>query len=213
MKKLNGKEIFLGMIGILTLVVLIIGATFAYFSASVTSDKDITGQSYEFDMSLTVTRVDPATAPAKGDKLIPLTESDIGAAVNAGCVDKNNYTVCQIYQLSFRNGSSEAVTLSGNLTASQNDFSNLYYNVTTIGGAKSTLAAGTPISGLTPVTTGLTNLVINPGDSTMYLMVYIKNDPANNQPDDQAKNFIGTLTFTDVTSSSGKIQATFSIGG
>ena len=42
-KKNNGRGIFYGVIGVATLVVAIIGATFAYFTATGTDNGTITG--------------------------------------------------------------------------------------------------------------------------------------------------------------------------
>ena len=39
----NGRGIFYGVIGVATLVVAVIGATFAYFSASISSAEDVIG--------------------------------------------------------------------------------------------------------------------------------------------------------------------------
>ena len=41
MENNNGRGIFYGVIGVATLVVAIIGATFAYFSANISSDNQV----------------------------------------------------------------------------------------------------------------------------------------------------------------------------
>ena len=41
MENKNGNGIFLGVVSVATLVVAIIGATFAYFSASITGDNTV----------------------------------------------------------------------------------------------------------------------------------------------------------------------------
>lgn len=214
MENKNSQGIFLGVMGVATLVVAIIGATFAYFSASVSGNAPVNAESYKFAMTLSVTPTDPATTPSKGDKLIPLTETDISKAVTAGCADKNGYAACRIYSLEFNNTGSSAVTLNGTLTPTSNDFTSLKYSVTAIDGAKSTLAAGTSISGTTAVSTGLTGLVIPANTTkTMYLMLYINNDTEANQPNDQGKSFSGTLTFNDASGGTGKLEATFNTTG
>ena len=53
MENNNGRGIFYGVIGVATLVVAMIGATFAYFSASISTDGDpITFNSTTIDLSL-----------------------------------------------------------------------------------------------------------------------------------------------------------------
>ncbi len=214
MENKKGQGIFLGVIGVATLVVTLIGATFAFFSATVTGNAPVNVESYQFAITLGVAPVDPATTPAKGDKLIPLTETDIDKAITAGCVDSNNYAVCKIYELTFVNSGSTAVTLSGGLTSTSNNFATLKYSVTAVGGAKNTLTSGNAVASQgSEVTTGLTNLTIPTGPSTMYLMLYIPNNTTANQPNDQAKSFVGTLTLADTNAASGgKLQATFTTG-
>ena len=54
MENKKGSGIFLGVVSVATLVVAIIGATFAYFSASVSSNEGAIGATaYEFDVKVT----------------------------------------------------------------------------------------------------------------------------------------------------------------
>ena len=181
---------------IIATVFLVLGATFAYFSASVTGNNTVNVVSYKFDITLTITRVNPATQPAKGYGMIPLSESNIATAINAGCVDSNGYTACTIYDLTFTNNSGAAVTLDGGLNVVTNNFANLKYSVTALGENKTNLHAGNAV-GNSVITDGFTNLTIPIGVSTMYLMLYIENDPSNNQPNDQGRTFTGSVSFTD----------------
>lgn len=111
----NGKGIFYGVIGVATLVVAIIGATFAYFSATVTptdGSDDISGATNNDiagNMSLTVTRILPANSTGANGAtatkgLVPAnidgTIGQINNAVAAGCVDANNgFTGCHVYKI------------------------------------------------------------------------------------------------------------------
>ena len=66
----RGSEIFLGVIGVATLVVAIIGATFAFFSASTNSDADaISVQSTTLALNYT-----DITGTNLKSALIPATE-------------------------------------------------------------------------------------------------------------------------------------------
>ena len=208
-KKQSGNGILLAILTVATLLVTITGATFAYFSASVSGSGPVNAASYKFNITLTITKVNPATTPSKGDKLIPLAETNLAAAITAGCIDSNGYAACNIYELTFSNTGSGSVTLSGNMTPTTNTFSNLKYSTTAIGAAKSTLSTGTAISGNTAVTTGFTNLTIPTGTSTMYLMLYV-NNVNSNQTNDQNKSFSGTITLNDTTGGSGQLKANFS---
>ena len=58
----KGSGVFYAVVGVATLVVAIIGATFAYFSASQTNNTVITGQTSEAaNLALEVTNLDTAT--------------------------------------------------------------------------------------------------------------------------------------------------------
>ena len=52
MENNNGKGIFYGVIGVATLVVAIIGATFAYFTATATNDNTIAGNAATVGLNL-----------------------------------------------------------------------------------------------------------------------------------------------------------------
>ena len=211
MKLAMSKKTLLGIISIVAVIAVIAGVTFAYFNATVTSNP-ISGETYRFSITMSVTRVDPTSTPSKGHKLIPLTETDIDKAIESGCVDDNGYEVCEIYALTFQNTGSRAVTMSGSMTPISNDFDSIYYDVTNIGDAKTALTAGTQLSGLITVTNGFTNLNIPIGSSTMYLIMYIKNNQTNNQPNDQARTFVGKIDLIDNASDAGRIQASFVAG-
>ena len=62
----NGRGLFYGVIGVATLIVAIIGATFAYFSvsANIANNSDIAGSTVELSdttIAGTLTRVPPST--------------------------------------------------------------------------------------------------------------------------------------------------------
>ena len=110
----SGRGIFYGVIGVATLVVAIIGATFAYFTATVTpadgSDNVAGGTNNNIggSMTLSVTRILPNKASYETTSgtngLIPaVIDGTIGAidkAVKAGCVDPSTgYIGCHVYKI------------------------------------------------------------------------------------------------------------------
>ena len=120
----NGRGIFYGVIGVATLVVAIIGATFAYFTASQSSNAgDITGNAASVSFGLKVEREE--TTDQTNGGLIPMSNSMVESAVNLGgkpggkgasnvaCVDDNGNSVCQIYKVTVTNTSSAALFLDG----------------------------------------------------------------------------------------------------
>ena len=105
----NGKGIFYGVIGVATLIVAIIGATFAYFSATVTSNgSNITGTTLDVSgtaLKLEVTRITFDEASAPSDDLVPanmgtISTSTIQDALDANCENiAGDYTGCHLYQI------------------------------------------------------------------------------------------------------------------
>jgi len=120
-EKNNGKGIFYGVVGVATLVVAIIGATFAYFTATETAGENvITGNAATISFGLSVKK-DTDVDDSKGG-LIPMTDSMVEAAVNKAhaqaCVDDNGNAVCQIYEITITNEGTASMFLDGyvNLT-------------------------------------------------------------------------------------------------
>ena len=129
MENKNGQGIFYGVIGVATLVVAIIGATFAYFSASVTAGNGtdgISGQTLGGEgggaLTLTVTKMAFTGATASSLDLVPaqgLTAANGQAAVTAKCeaavgtytdggsnvTDETVYTGCHLYKIVAKAGS------------------------------------------------------------------------------------------------------------
>ena len=121
--KNNGRGIFYGVIGVATLVVAIIGATFAYFTASATAINNITGNMATISMDLSIEKV---IDPGEATGMIPMSNSMVETAVsgkqtgenatdksNHTCVDDNGNAVCQIYKVTITNKSSATMFTDG----------------------------------------------------------------------------------------------------
>ena len=131
MENSKGRGIFLGVVSVATLIVAIIGATFAWFSASVGSgENDVNLTAYQFDAELTVDRVFPTDENAS-KKIIPFVPDKVlregqGDATNNmnyalneatdKCVDSNGYLVCSLYKITVTNNGSDAIELDGSVT-------------------------------------------------------------------------------------------------
>ena len=127
-QKNNGRGIFYGVIGVATLVVAIIGATFAYFTATATNATNITGNMASVSFGLDVHKV--TTADEKLGGMIPMSNSMVEAAVKGNsksdenastgtpqiCVDDNGNAVCQIYKISVTNNGTAGMFLDGYVT-------------------------------------------------------------------------------------------------
>ena len=131
MENSKGRGIFLGVVSVATLIVAIIGATFAWFSASVSSgENDVNLTAYQFDADLTVERVFP-TAENASKKIIPFVPdkvlreglenetNNMNYALNEAtnkCVDSSGYLVCSLYKITVTNNGSDAIELDGTVT-------------------------------------------------------------------------------------------------
>ena len=173
MENKNGQGIFLGVVGVATLVVAIIGATFAFFSAQAQSGEgDISGQTLGGTeggvLTLEVTRVTFTGATASSTDLVPtnITTSNFATALANKCEstsgeagDTTKYTGCQVFKIEASSGSPmasaslkltslTATLASTNATAS--NVSKYHYIVYTASDDAGTGAA--LIGGASPVT-------------------------------------------------------------
>ncbi len=210
----NGKGIFYGVIGVATLIVAIIGATFAFFSASATNDNTITGQTLDVASSFTlnVEKVNlGGTAPS--NDLVPadLNGGDttgINQALQAKC-EKDGYTGCHLYRITAESGqqlSTASITID-NLTTTAGTKDRWKYSVFTGSEtnaetflkndtfAKATgydMHSGAAVNADTPV--------------VYYLLIYLENTESD-QSGTESGSYSGSVSFK--AAGSGEISASF----
>ena len=179
------------------IIFTIIGATFAYFSASTNSGgNSINGTSYTFNMSLDVTSI------RSGD-LVPTADNLIATSLagNYKCVDQRNYGLCSLYKITFANNST-AETMVGYLKTSSTTYTttNLRYrlydenynSVSDIG------TVGITANTMNYFKSGANNVSVTiPANGTKdyYLVIWL-HDIGENQLEDQNKSYTGSITFT-----------------
>ena len=227
----KGPGVFYAVVGVATLVVAIIGATFAYFSASATvGGEEITGGTQDISGALTadVTAIYDGSEAAAGAGLVPsdITNSAtaINAAVGAKCVSKG-YAGCHLYQIHVKSTTTlDAVELnlaSMTFTKEPTDKASWKWVVyEAADGATSDVTTYT-MTGNSIVDSGdsfaTTNASIRKAgmaantDYYYYLMVYIVNDTEAPQNAGDAKNVLGTYkgTISLAGGTGGKVSATF----
>lgn len=204
----KGQGIFYGVIGVATLIVAIIGATFAFFAASASNDTAINGTTATAaQLTLTVTHTAPATAAA----LIPLDNATqmsdaLGTTKGASCIDSNGNAVCEVYTIQITNGGSATAVLNGtlNLTSTAAMKWKVIPSATTDNSSatvNSTGTAGTIVS----------NLSLGGSQSeTYYVVVWLQEAGSDQTPADANKTFTGVVTF-DGGDNTG-VTATFTAG-
>lgn len=119
-KKFNVNNVFYGVIGIATLMVAIMGATFAYFTATAENTATIGGNMATVGMDVVITKMTKVDETKGG--LIPMSNNMIEQAINKNgnqiCVDDNGNAVCQIYKVTVTNQSSSSMFVDGYVTLS-----------------------------------------------------------------------------------------------
>lgn len=83
---------------VLSILIMLIGSTFSYFSITNRSDDDaLLVEGYKINLALSV------KAKYTGKKLIPTNDKDIMLAYNNKCVDIYGYGACQAYDIEISN--------------------------------------------------------------------------------------------------------------
>ena len=142
----NGRGMFYAVIGIATLVITIIGATFAYLTASTNSDVNaVTATGATISLGYTDIKT------GLKENLIPINEAleqfakggydseDAGTEIDyrfvgineTDCRDVNGNNICSVYQFTVSNPNNgknhSAQKIYGSLETNENTFTNLYY--------------------------------------------------------------------------------------
>lgn len=123
-QKYNINNIFYGVIGVATLMISIIGATFAYFTATATNNTTIKGNMATINFDVKVTKMTVQDESRGG--LIPMSNNMIEQALTknaavAGkgiCVDDNGNAVCQVYKIAVINNSTASMFVDGYVSLS-----------------------------------------------------------------------------------------------
>lgn len=142
----NGKQkngitnIFYAVVGVATLMIAIIGATFAYYTATADNNNVIKGNMATIGFDVSVTKV-LKNDEAKGG-LIPMSNNMVQQALtkNASvdgkgiCVDDNGNAVCQIYRITVVNSSTSSLFVDGYVTLNSGsgtpeDYPDDYYDI------------------------------------------------------------------------------------
>ena len=207
----KGQGTFYMIIAMLTLIVAIVGATFAYFSLQASDENTVKGNAAKVGLSLEVRKV---SVDASGD-LIPLDETLLEKAIagdsateNQMCVDKNGNTVCQVYELKVTNEGTAATAVNGSLTLTAETIKNLKWQIMT--------DASTPVidpgqfKGIKDTEVAKNDTIeANPGSKTYYVMIWI-DETENAQNDSDRGSFTGVVSFTSADGSG--VTGTFSEG-
>ena len=202
----NGKEIFYGVLGVATLIVAIIGATFAYFTATVNDTSTIQGSAATVNLELSVEKVSngkKGLVPQLGKALSSAMKGVDGAGTGEdSCVDANGNTVCQVYKISVTNSGSGDAKLNGTLALEKGSVTNLKW-ATVTGWGTDPVAQGA--KGDNNLDTNVT--VTGGGNKEYYVVIWIEEQEA---PQNDTGNFTGTVSFNNAGGGQG-VTSTFTV--
>lgn len=215
----KGPGVFYAVVGVATLVVAIIGATFAFFSASatVTGNENITGTTAEaVSLGVAVAKVNPTSAELNGklERLVPLNSADdMGSALSNGCIDDNGYTACQVYSVTITSTGAEKVIATPTVQLA-GTFTNLKWQLLT-GASKTDFALDGTFNAVENTTSkALGNVeVTSAAPKVLYFVVWLEN-LNESQNAEAGQTYTGTVTVnaTDAIGNAigGQLSATFS---
>lgn len=129
----KGTNIFLGVIGVATLIVAIIGATFAFFGAEITGGEgNLTTQSTTLALGYSdvTTGLKTALIPAEYWIANHAATDATYLASNDQCIDTNGNQVCSVYDFTIGNpNKTTAQTLHASINAVTNGFTDLFFRI------------------------------------------------------------------------------------
>jgi len=183
--------LMLSVVGVLTLIVAIAGATYAFFQINA-EGVGIGGTAATIDVDVDVT----LSSTAATGKMVPQLDSAIQSAVtgtaNGSCVDGNGNTVCKVYTITVTNNSTSNVSLNGKLTLTAATMQNLKWT----SGTSATAGfdgANAHAKNYVALTNSAVSLAPN-GSATYYVVVWISETKTNQNTTDYGE-FSGTVTF------------------
>ena len=110
MKSNSNKKMFYVFISCITLSMVIVGVTFAYFTASASNDNTVYGSSSTVSFSLNVEKI---TTADMAFGLVPMKNNQSPAAAQNECRDDSGNAGCQMYKITINADSDTTMFLDG----------------------------------------------------------------------------------------------------
>lgn len=197
LEKKDNKMMFFSLVTVLTLITAIVGATYAYFSATASDNNTVRGES-AYDAN--ALKLDIEQVSDGNGKLVPQLDSAIQNGITGGegkgtCIDENGNTVCKVYSIKITNNSNVSLNVSGTLTLTANDMDNLKWTK----GTSATTGFPTPAGTYyTKADTDLGNVALSSAsdttnnNKTFYIVIWISE---TNAVQNDKNAFSGVVTF------------------
>lgn len=230
----KGPGVFYAVVGVATLVVAIIGATFAYFSASA----DVTGDRIQGNtenlagaFKVNVTKLSFGSNEERGvssDNLVPTniksdSASNLNVALTAKCA-ASGYSACHVYKITASSTTTVPAvelkidSLTTDKVTNTEDWKYVVYQGTDAAAADIIIntTAFNSFSNTSTATSMIRTEGLTAGTPVdYYLMIYIANDEANSQNAGDAKDVTGSYSgaITLTAQGGGEVSAQFTYGG
>ena len=125
----NEKKTFYFLIGCVSLSLIIIGATYAYFTADATNENTVKGNAATVTFGLAVEKI---TTVDMAFGLVPMENMQAPNAASQGCYDDYGNAGCQMYKITINADSDTVMFLDGYVVITPKDerletrFTNVY---------------------------------------------------------------------------------------
>ena len=213
----KSRGIFLGVLSVATLIVSIIGATFAFFVANASGN---TGKVQAGAASVTNTLTLSETVDYR-ENMIPVTEeimktsykrTEVATGKGTGRCEGYSaaggntvYNLCSIYQFTVSNTASIGQTIYASLTANTNTFTNLKYCIfegeAGTSDTEKVACRNMPAKGTTDSNVFSELIPATTGTHTYTLVMYINETTGDQTAADSGKAFTGTISITSADGS------------
>ena len=213
----KSRGIFLGVLSVATLIVSIIGATFAYFVANASGNTGkVQAGAANVAGTLTLTEtvdyrqnmipVTDALMKTSYKRTEEATGTGTGRCEGYSAAGGNTvYNLCSIYQFTVSNSASIAQTIYASLTANTNTFTNLKYCIfegeAGTSDTEKVACRNMPAKGTTDSNVFSELIPATTGTHTYTLVMYINETEGDQTSADSGKAFTGTISITSADGS------------
>ena len=185
---MNKKNIninnFYVIISLLTLVIMLVGATFAYFSTVVKADDPISVSSVDIRLELNIRPL------YNGLPLLPTNDDDINLAYQNECKDSYGNGACTAYTVEIKNTGGRQEIIS-TLKIDNENYKNLKYIL--INPENNSIYQDITSVSTTP--TQLGEIVeLDSGESKEFILLIWISNLVNEQDYEQGQEFVGIIT-------------------
>ena len=204
-KNNDSKGITLITVGILTIIVAIAGATFAFFQVTATNNNVIKGESAYTTNNLDL-KVTLSSSAATG-KLVPqyekigttnLLQKAVTGTGGKSCVDGNGNTICKVYTITITNNTETKFYVTGTLSLVADNMPNLKWGTGTSATAGFDGVTTSAVHDKTYTSLASNVELAGKASKSYYVVVWISETGSAQEDRD---TFTGTVTFNGYSTS------------